>query len=250
MRQAVRMEWRKMRRLRTIPILMVLVTVVVALSSTSLFSESTRESFADPTTRPWAGLLLSYTLMAAMTSPILVAVLASRQTEIEHSGGGWILSATAGYSPGTLLRAKLAVLGSLVFVAVVLQTLCIVAAGHLAGIPVPMDVVPWTIYTGLLVVLNVAFLALHIWLAAVVDNQLISVGIGMLGAFVAVFSLLAPPGITRFVPWGYYAMISQVTATDRVVGYATAPYAWIAGFLVLAGIFFVAATRRFDRVEG
>ena len=74
----VRLEFRKMHRLRTLPILAILVIAVVALSSISLFSGSTRETFDDPTAMPWAALMLTYTLMAAMTSPILTAVLADR----------------------------------------------------------------------------------------------------------------------------------------------------------------------------
>ena len=50
--------------------------------------------------------MVTYTLMAAMTSPILAAVLASRQTDIEHSGVGWTLASTAGYSTGVLCRAN------------------------------------------------------------------------------------------------------------------------------------------------
>ncbi|MFV0453089.1 MAG: hypothetical protein ACK5LS_12775 [Propioniciclava sp.] len=50
---------------------------------------------------------------------------------------------------------------------------------------------------------NLAFLALHVWLAAVVDNQLVSVVAGMLGGFLAVFGLLIPFTAGRFLPWGY-----------------------------------------------
>ena len=45
-------------------------------------------------------------------------------------------------------------------------------------------------------------------------------------------------------------MISQVTYTDRALVRITPPYAWIAGFLVLVGVLFALATRRFDRIEG
>ena len=41
----------------------------------------------------WEQLLLGYTLMAAITGPVLASVLASRQTDIEHSGAGWTLFA-------------------------------------------------------------------------------------------------------------------------------------------------------------
>jgi len=248
-RRALVVEFQKLRRLRTGPIVAILVIAVAALSSASLFSGGTRDTFDDPTAQPWAALLLTYTMMAAMTSPILTAVLASRQTDIEHSGAGWTLAASAGYTPGTLCRAKLAALSIILLPAVTVQTLLVLGVGVLAGIRVPLDPGPWIGYTLLLFILDVAFLALHIWLAAVVENQLVSVGVGMLGAFLAVFSLLIPGIVSRFIPWGYYAVISYATQAGGSVAYTTPPYAWVAGFLILVGVAFTLATRRLDRIE-
>lgn len=249
MRGGVALEFRKMRRLRTLPLLIGLVVAVAALSSASLFSGGTRETFNDPTAQPWAALLLTYTMMAAMTSPILTAVLASRQTDIEHSGTGWTLAATCGHTPSAQCRAKLAALAILLIPAILGQSLLVVAIGTLAGIQVPLDLAPWALYTVLLYLVNIAFCALHIWLAARVENQLISVGVGMLGAFLAVFSLLMPAGVSKLIPWGYYAVISQAGQAEGDVIYVTAPYGWVAGFLILVAVVFVIATRRLDRVE-
>lgn len=249
MRRAIHLEFQKMRRLRTAPVVTMLITAVAALSSASLFSDGTQQTFDDPTASPWAALLLTYTMMAAMTSPILTAVLASRQTDIEHSGTGWTLAATAGYTPGTLCRAKLAALSLVLLPAVIAQTLLVISAGALAGIRVPLDPGPWVGYTLLLLAVNVAFCALHIWLAATVENQLISVGVGMLGAFLAVFSLLMPGIVSRLIPWGYYAMISHAGQQGGEVIYLNPPYLWIAGFLILVGAVFAVVTRRLDRIE-
>lgn len=248
MRTSIGLEFRKMRRLRTLPLLVGLVLAVATLSSASLFS-STRDTFDDPAAHPWAGLLLSYTMMAAMTSPILTAVLASRQTDIEHSGIGWTLAATAGHTPGVLCRSKLAALAVLLLPAVLAQTLLVIGIGTSAGIRVPLDVTPWAVYTALLYLMDVAFCALHIWLAARVENQLITVGVGMLGAFLAVFSLLIPPEISKAIPWGYYAVISHAVQQNGDVTYITAPYGWVAGFMILATILFALAMRRLDRIE-
>ena len=249
MRRAFLLEFRKMRRLRTAPVVIILIVAVAALSSASLFSGGTRDTFDDPTASPWAALLLTYTMMAAMTSPILTAVLASRQTDIEHSGTGWTLAATAGYTPGTLCRAKLAALSVVLLPAVIAQTLLVIGAGVLAGIRVPLDPGPWLGYTVLLFMINVAFCALHIWLAAAVENQLISVGVGMLGAFLAVFTLLMPGIVSRLIPWGYYAVISHAAQSGREIVYTDPPYAWIVGFLTLVAVAFALATRRLDRIE-
>ncbi|MGQ4366196.1 ABC transporter permease [Streptomyces sp. SAS_272] len=247
--RTIRLEFRKMHRLRTVRILTILVVAVAALSSASLFSAGTQESFEDPTATPYAALLLTYTFMAAMTSPILTAVLASRQTDIEHSGVGWTFASTAGYSPGLLCHAKLAALSLILLPALVIQSLLVIGAGMFAGIRVPLDPGPWIGYTVLLFLVDVAFLALHIWLASIIENQLISVSIGMLGAFVAVFTLLMPGVISRIIPWGYYAVISHAGQASTRVTYITPPYAWIAGFLLLVGVVFTLVTRRLERIE-
>lgn len=249
MRRAVRLEFQKMHRLHTAPIVIVMIVAVAALSSASLFSGSTRETFDDPAATPWAALLLTYTMMAAMTSPILTAVLASRQTDIEHSGSGWTLAATAGLTPGILCRAKLAILSIILLPTVVLQSLLVIIAGKLAGIRVPLELGPWAGYTLLLFLVDIAFCALHIWLAATVENQLVSVGVGVLGAFLAVFMLLVPGVIGRFVPWGYYAVISHASQHDGGVAYVSPPYPWVAGLLLLVGVVFTLATQHLDRIE-
>lgn len=187
--------------------------------------------------------------MAAMTSPVLTSILASRQTDIEHSGIGWTLAASAGHAPGALCRAKLAALAILLLPAIFAQTLFVLGMGLLAGIQVPLDVAPWAIYTVLLYLVNIAFCALHIWLAALVENQLISVGIGILGAFLAVFSLLLPTDIVKAIPWGYYAIISHVGIQNGEITPITPPYGWATGFLALISIAFFLATRQLDRVE-
>ncbi len=77
-RTAVDLEVRKTRRLRVWALCLVMVVAVVVLAGLSLGSEATRAGFADPDARPWERLLLNHVMVAAMTSPILVAVLAGK----------------------------------------------------------------------------------------------------------------------------------------------------------------------------
>ncbi|AND17577.1 ABC transporter permease [Rathayibacter tritici] len=244
------LEFRKMRRLRAIPLLIGLVGAAAALSSASLFSGGARATFDDPDASPWPTLLLSYTMIVALTSPIVAAVLASRQTDIEHSGSGWNLAATSGRSRSSLCRAKLCALALLLAPAVTCQTLLVIGIGLLVGITAPLDPLPWLVYTGLVLLLDITFCALHIWLAARLENQLVSVGVGMIGAFLAAFSLLSPASVSRVIPWGYYAVISQAGQSGDAVVYLQAPYDWIVGFLILAAAAFSVGLHRLDRIGG
>ncbi|WP_241480247.1 ABC transporter permease [Nocardiopsis halotolerans] len=243
------LEVRKARRLRVVLVCAVMVAAVVALSCMTLMSDSAREGFGDPAAQPWESLFMSHVMIAAMTSPLLVAVLASRQVDIEHQGQGWMLSQVAGFPPGLLCRAKVAVLGPLLAVAVAVQTTLIVTAGLVAGITVPLPLGTWILYAVGLLLVDLALLCLHVLLAARVENQLVGMGVGLLGAFCGVFSLLMPPALARVLPWGYYAIVSPMGMSDGGFVPITPGYGWLAAFLVLVAVLFGTVSHRFDRTE-
>ena len=200
--RSVGVELLKMRRLRVLLITVLLVIASVAMSSIDLFSQSKIRSLADPAGQPWASLLLAMALFNALTQPIFVAVLASRQTDIEHSGAGWNLAATSGLTPGALCRVKLAALTLLIVPAAVVQSAALIFVARTVGLSLPLDVGPWVNYTLLLAVVNTTMCAYHLWLAATVENQLVVMSAGLLGGFVGVYMMLAPPALARLLPWG------------------------------------------------
>ena len=251
---AVGVEILKMRRLRTPLITALIVGTSVALCSMSLFSASFTELSHDPHAMPWARLLLMTCFYNAMIGPILVSVLASRQTDIEHTGSGWNLAATSGLTPGTLCRAKLAALSLLIVPAVTVQSLGIIMLARFRGLSVALDVGPWATYTTLLICVDLATCAYFLWLAAVVENQLIVMSTGLLSGFIGIFTLLVPPEIVRWTPWGYYALItpaarSASTGSQTAVTYIDVPAGWIAGFLILTALIFTVVTHRLNRIE-
>ena len=251
--RSVGVELLKMHRLRVLLIAILLAIASVAMSSTNLFSQSTIRSLDNPAAKPWAMLLLGTAFVNAMTGTVFVAVLASRQTDIEHSGAGWNLAATSGLTPGALCRVKLAALTLLIAPTVVLQNSALIIFGRIMGISVPLDVGPWVTYTLLLALVNTAMCAYHLWLAAVVENQLVVMSAGLLGGFIGVYMLLSPPRLARLLPWGYYAVItpakvSMVNGHDAYE-YISVPAGWIAGFAALTAVVFTVVTRRLDRIE-
>lgn len=142
MHPSLKLEFSKMKRLKTPLILGLVVFAVVALSSASLFSAASAERIANPHGNMWEALLLSYTMMSAMTSPIFMAVLASRQTDIEHGANGWILSGANGISPGQLCRNKFFALALTILPFLLIQTLLIVGIGTAVGIQEPLNWAP------------------------------------------------------------------------------------------------------------
>ena len=251
---AVGVELLKMRRLRTPVITALIVSTSVALCSMSLFSASFTESSHDPYAMPWARLLLTTGFFNAMIGPILVSVLASRQTDIEHTGSGWNLAAASGLTPGTLCRAKLVALSILIVPAGTSQSMGIFTLARFRGLTVALDVGPWATYTTLLICVDLAMCSYFLWLAAVVENQMIVMSTGLLSGFIGIFTLLVPPEIVQWTPWGYYALITPAAMSATAhsqpdVTYIDVPAGWIAGFLILTALIFTVVTHRLNRIE-
>ena len=250
---SVGIEVLKMRRLRVLLVTAILITVSILMSALQLASMARHGQLSDPGAQPWARLLLNMGMTNAMIQPLFVAILASRQTDIEHTGAGWNLAATSGLTPGALCRVKLAALTLLIVPATIAQSAVLIAIARVMGLSLPLDVGPWITYTLLLALVNVAMCAYHLWLAAVVENQLVVMSVGLLGGFISVYMLLAPISLARMLPWGYYAMISPVKMSmvdgHTVIEYVTAPMFWVIGFLALTALIFTVATRRLDRIE-
>src|SRR5699024_10490128 len=112
----VRNEFAKMRHLRVGLLAAVLaIGVFVVTAATGL----TNPSFDTATPDSWNALLGSMASGVGLVAPLVLAVLASRQVDVEHRGSGWLLAATAGVTGGQLCRAKLVTLAIVVTAATV-----------------------------------------------------------------------------------------------------------------------------------
>ncbi|GHD22074.1 ABC transporter permease [Nocardiopsis kunsanensis] len=243
-------EFAKMRRLRVAPVLMAMVVGVVALSCYAFTAPGFTDSLEDPDAAPWGHMLAGLAFAVPLVSPILLAVLASRQVDIEHQGSGWLLAQTSGLAPGRLCRAKFAATGSLIVLATLVQSALVAALGLLAGITVEFPAGQWLGYTAAAVVVNLIILALHLLLAARVTNQLVGLGAGVLGVFVALSSTGMPPWLSHFFPpWGYYALATPVDLARSGVIALDPHHLSVLALGLVGAVLFLAATRLFDRQE-
>ncbi|MFD3688395.1 ABC transporter permease [Nocardiopsis sp. NPDC058631] len=248
--RAVVNEFAKLRRLRVVPVLAVMVIGVVVLSCVAFTAPGFMDSVDDPAAQPWQWLLGGMALAVPLVSPVLLAVLASRQVDIEHQGNGWLFSQTFGLTPGYLCRVKFAATGSLVAVATLVQSALVVVLGVLVGITVDFPAEQWLGYTASIVVVNLVLFALHLLLSARIPNQLVGLGTGVLGVFVTLSSIGMPSWLTHFFPpWGYYAVATPVDASGGGMVALDPPYLSLLVLGTVGGAVFLAATRMFDRQE-
>ena len=245
--RAVANEFAKMRHLKVGLIATIMVLGVLALS---LFALVSSPDFNPDTPGAWNALLAGMSLGIPLLSPLLLAVLASRQTDIEHQGNGWLLQSTSGITPGGVCRAKFAALGVIVTAVTVGTSLIVLAFGKvLAGILPPAPLGHWAGFTLCMLVVNLAVLALHILLSAKVENQLVALGVGVLGCILAVFSQGLPAAAAHITPWGYYALAQAAGYQGDAIQALPIAYASIAALAVIVAGLFAILTFRFDRQE-
>lgn len=245
--RAVANEFAKMRRLRVGLVATIMILGVLALS---LFAVVSSPDFTPETPQAWNALLAGMSLGFPLISPLLLAVLASRQTDIEHQGNGWLMQATSGITPGGLCRAKLVALGVVVAAFTIGTSLFVLVVGKvLVGIVPSAPLPQWAGFTLCMLVVNLVILALHVLLSATVENQLVALGIGVLGCILAVFSQGLPTAAAHLTPWGYYALSQAAGYEGDQIQALPIAYPSVAALAVIGGVLFYVLTDRFDRQE-
>ena len=133
-------EFAKMRHLHVVLLVAVLFAVVTGIG---LYAAVFNPDFDRTSASSWNTLLVGMGSGFTLAAPLLLAVVASRLVDAEHQGGGWLMSATSGVTPGGLCRAKLLALGLLVAGATVLVSAAFAAVGLAVGIDAPWPAMPW-----------------------------------------------------------------------------------------------------------
>lgn len=243
----LRNEFAKMRHLR---VGLVAVVMVVAVLGLTLLGVVQDPSFDPGVPEAWYALLVGLSLGIPLVVPLLLAVLASRQTDIEHQGNGWLLLASAAVTPGAVCRAKWCALGVVVAVLSVVTSLLTLLFGRVAiGISAPLPAGHWVGFTACVVVVNLVLLAGHILLAARVENQLAGLGVAVVGTLIGLVSRNLPDAVAHLTPWGYYALAEGARYVDGVLVTSPMSYPSFAVLAVVGGVAFAVITSRFDRQE-
>lgn len=80
-------------------------------------------------------------------------------------------------------------------------------------------------------------------------EQLVVLGIGVVGGFLGMAALLSPPWLAALNPFGYLAFVVPYRFTESGVVSAHPNWLMWAGYLVVAALAFAFLTRCLDRKE-
>ncbi|AXE38303.1 ABC transporter permease [Acidipropionibacterium virtanenii] len=239
-------EFAKMRHLH---IWLLATMLLVVITGITVYGGVFNPDFDRATDGAWNSLLNTFSGGVLLAAPLLLAIMASRQTDVEHVGGGWLLSATSGVTPGTLCRAKLVSLGVLVTASTVASSAIVAGTGLLLGVTAPWPAGRWLGCTAAVLVVNLVLLAVHVIVSARIENQLVGIGIGLLGTILALIASSLPTWVTHLIPWGYYSFASAAGYIGSDLVAVTPSYGSIAGLAVVTAVAFGIFTSRFDRQE-
>ena len=201
----IAIEFRKLRHLKIAPMVLGMLFLLCLFNIGSFGASRIKDLAAE---------LSGIGMIQAFLVPILIATITTRIVEIEHSGGGWQSFSLIGAPPGTLCRTKFAIL-TIILIPFTLVEILIPLAFYLIAGGTNFKASAWVSYILCVIIMNLLTCMVHIILAHRYDNQLVSIGVGTLGAFLAMFSFLLPNYITRLIPWGYYALILPATASSE-----------------------------------
>ena len=242
----VRNEYAKMRHLRIGLITALLLLGVCSITVLSALNSGLVNHRFDADGDGWRLLMVSLHGAVGLTSPLLLAVMASRQVEVEHSGQGWMSSATTGTTPGRLCRAKLLALGLLISPIPAAWGALVVIVGRAVGLTAPVPVPRLLALVAGLTAINLAVLGAQLLASARVENQLGPLALGLIGILLSVFAPVMPLWARYLSPWTAYGLIvpADFVGTD-LVDLNT----HLVGLTVLTGVgvaLFALVTIRFD----
>ena len=247
--RVLRAEYSKMRNLRILPLLLFLLLGAVGIAVLFALGAGVSVDLKSPDGNGWKVLLGGLHAGVCLLAPLLIAVIASRVTEIERAGNGWLLFAASGTTPGQLCRAKFLALGVPLAAVCVLWGLCVPMWGALLGVPAPVPIGRIVAYTASVCVISLVILALQLLISLASDNQLLAVGAGMLGVLLSMIGAMAPTWAQYLTPWTYFSLVAPMTFAGSDPVYLDAPFPGALVLAIAGAVAFTVITTRLDRKE-
>lgn len=158
----------------------------------------------------WAYLVYFYATINSLFMPILIAVLASRISDLEHKGSTFKMLLTQ-VSPAKLYSAKFMCCIILAAIASIGQMIMITLTGFMAHSPeaYPAKLI---LFHGLsTLTASIPITALQLGISMLIANQMFALTAGLAGGFIGIMSMFFETGISKLFLWSYYFHLSAAT---------------------------------------
>lgn len=164
-------------------------------------------------------IIMNFVTLNGLFFPILISIITSRISDIEHKGDTWKLLKSSVAPLNSIYFSKFLCTTILISVSVLMQLLSIILFGCFGDMIEPFSLILLLKYTFGTILVSTAIIALHLWIATVIPNQMIAITFGMVGSFIGLTSGLFYQGIRRLFIWSYYLELSPLNyAYDNASG--------------------------------
>lgn len=157
----------------------------------------------------WAYIVYFYATINSLFMPILIAVLASRISDLEHKGSTFKMLLTQ-IPAQKLYLSKFLCCVVFVIITALGQMAAITLTGFMAHLPeaYPIKLI---LFHGLgTLTASIPIIALQLGISMLVVNQMFALTAGLAGGFIGIMSMLFPAGISKLFLWSYYASLSAL----------------------------------------
>lgn len=200
----LKIEFYKLRRKK-----MLLVIGAVTLLQLVFMLYAVRRFDQHDLEQGWRYCLYNLAQVNCMMMPMLMAMLASRISDIEHKGNNFKCLKTLVRSQ-SLFHTKVMCGGIYVVLTVLLQVGMLFVLNGMKHFQEAMPV-PYLIYYFLSsVLMDMVLYLLQLNLSLLIVNQLVGFIVAIAGAFIGIYSMFFGEHISQFILWGYYALLSPI----------------------------------------
>lgn len=177
-------------------ILLALLVINYIYSTLPKYIENVRD-------QGWLACFYNQPLENSMFLSIIIALFASRQMDIEHTGNTWKHLYTF-EKASTLFFTKFIYGGLQLLLYCLLQIGMHLAIGYHFSFAGQPNVLDFLYYFSNTFIVTLVLYLLHLILSFCVANQALSLCVGLAGSFYGLFSLFLPKGVAELLPWGLY----------------------------------------------
>lgn len=213
----LRLELYKMRHKKIFLIFFLMLGVeLLFIFSNYGRNENFIEMISNPLAPAWEDLIIGPAMFNGLFFPIMTAVMASRMCDLEHIGNTWKLLESNNQSRTSLVICKFTIICIAMLVAVLVQVATIILYGRSVCIAESLPIKTMIEFATGTVMITFVVITIQLFLSLLIQNQLIPMAVGMIGALIGFISTLLPAGVRNLLIWGNYAelMVLAQETTD------------------------------------
>lgn len=157
----------------------------------------------------WQWLLYYLTMIDSFMLPMTVAVIASRNCEMEHKGST-LKSLETLTTPGAIYGTKLVWGGLVLAMLLIVRSAFFLGVGYYEAFPGGMPYEAFGCFTLISWLVSMMLYTLQQGLSLRFANQALPLIIGLAGSFLGLMALFFPMEVQRLLPWSYYGLFALV----------------------------------------